>query len=180
MTNDTNEEVIIEPQETNEEVELELEEETPEVVEEDKPVEKPVETPEAKLARLKRQTAQLEKKLGVEKKVEKPVTTQTTSTRDLIALMDAKVPADDIGDVEDYAKYKGISLADALKTGVVKTMLAEKAEKRNTANATNTGNARRSPSKISDEALLDKARKGEIPESDEEITRLVKSRIGIK
>lgn len=49
----------------NEELDLDLETPAEEV-----PLEKPKETPEAKLARLKRQTAQLEKKLGLEEKPE--------------------------------------------------------------------------------------------------------------
>lgn len=59
MTNENND---IDVQNNETELDLDLEVETPG---ETQPEEKPKETPEAKLARLKRQTAQLEKKLGV-------------------------------------------------------------------------------------------------------------------
>lgn len=169
MTNETNE-TIIDSTNNEQEVELELTEETAEtteVQEEVKPVEKPVETPEARLARLKRMVDQQEKKLGVKKEapVAKPVDSKV-STQDLVALMKAEVAEEDISEVEEYASFKKISIAEALRTSVVKSLLAEKQEKRNTANATNTGSARRSPAKISDEEILAKARKGDEVDTD--------------
>lgn len=164
------------------------EEVTLEVTEEATTQEESVETVEEVKARLakaeelannyKIRAEKAEKKAKETSQV-KPAQT-ATSTRDLVALMEAKVPADDIADVEEFAKFKNISIAEALKSSTVKSILAEKAEKRNTANATNTGAARRSPAKVSDEVLLDKARKGELPESDEDINRLVRQKIGLK
>lgn len=101
-------------------------------------------------------------------------------TDDLYALMNAKVPQDDIQDVREYAELKGISVADALKSNVVKTILSDKAEQRNIAEATHVGNARRNSSKSSEEALLAGASKGELPDSDDEMQRLWKARKGIK
>lgn len=103
-------------------------------------------------------------------KVEKK--TDTLSTDDLYFLIDAKVPQQDISDVREYASMKGISIADALKSSIVKTILREKAEERNLANATNTGNTKRVSTAITDENLLSKARNGELPDSDEEIQRI--------
>jgi len=166
MNNETNE-TIIDSTNNEQEVELELETESEETVEtpveEVKPVEKPVETPEARLARLKRMVDQQEKKLGVKKEASsaRPVETSGVSTQDLVALMKADVAEEDIAEVEDFAKYKKISIAEALKTSTVKSLLAEKREKRETANATNTGSAKRSPAKLTDEAIMDKARKGQ-------------------
>lgn len=180
MTNETNETII--DSETNneqaEEIELEIEEDT-EVATEEKPVDKPVETPEARLARLRRQIAQQEKKMGIVKETKKEET-QTTSTRDLIALMEAKVQADDIEVVEEFAKFRKISIAEALKTNVVKTLIADSQEKRKVAQATNTGTAKKSPSAISDEALLEKARGGDIPESEADMKRIIEAKLGIK
>ena len=62
--------------------------------------------------------------------------------KDLYALIEAKVPQEDIEDVTEYAAFKKISVADALKSGVVKNMLAEKSEFRRTANATQTRQTR--------------------------------------
>lgn len=98
------------------------------------------------------------------------------TTRDLYALMDAKVPQDDVNEVVEYATLKKISISEALKSTVVKAILAEKAEYRNSAKASNTGSARRGTSKVSDEALLENFKKGIVPDSDEEISRLVKLR----
>jgi hypothetical protein len=94
--------------------------------------------------------------------------------------MRANVDEEDIQEVVDYAKLKGIPVSQALKTNVIKTILDEKAEERKTALATNTGKAKASPSRASDETLLDKASKGELPEKDEDMQRLVKARIDAK
>ncbi len=99
------------------------------------------------------------------------------TAKDLYALMENKVAQEDIDEVVEYAKFKKISVADALKTDIVTRTLADKAEKRATAKATNVGGQRRGSSKVSDSTLLDKASKGEFPENDEDLDRLVKLRI---
>ena len=96
------------------------------------------------------------------------------STKDLYALMEAKVPEEDISEVEDYAKYKGISIAEALKTQAVRSILNERSEMRNVASATNTGGSKRVGGRVSDETLLSNAQKGNFPDNDAEIDRLVK------
>lgn len=115
----------------------------------------------------------------------KVVTSQTaqkadspSSTKDLYALMEAKVPLDDVSEVEDYAKYKGISITEALKTQAVRSILNEKAEARNVSQATNTGVSKRSSSRPSDDMLLSNARKGIMPDSDEDLARLARLKRG--
>lgn len=76
--------------------------------------------------------------------------------KDYLALAQANVPADDLDEVSDYAKFKGISLAEALKSNYIKSTLKEKAEERKSAETANTGTARKSSSKASGEALLEK------------------------
>jgi hypothetical protein len=61
------------------------------------------------------------------------------STKDTMALMEAKVPAIDIEVVTDWAKFKGISIEDALKSPQVQQTLKSNAEFRATAAATKTG-----------------------------------------
>ena len=184
MENEFNEETIIEPQETNETevVEESPIEETQEEIPQEVTEEKPQETPEAKYARLKRQTEQLEKKYGFQPKpkAQQAETVQTgLSSKDTIALINAKVHEDDVADVLDYAKYKKISVAEALKSGVIKASLTEKDELRTTAQATNTGKTRSGSSKVSGDTLLSKAQKtGEIPDSDEGMDALLKARYG--
>jgi len=98
------------------------------------------------------------------------------SQSDLYSLIKGNVAEEDISEVTDYAKLKSISVSEALKSPFVKTLLKEKDEERKTAQVTNTGAAKRGISKISDDALLEKAKKGEFPDSDEDIMRLVMAR----
>lgn len=102
------------------------------------------------------------------------------SFRDTVAIVKANVPEEDLDEVLDYAKFKGVSIVDALKSDTIKATLSLRAEQRNTASATHVGSARRGAVKISDEALVSNAEKGNIPESDDEITRLLKIKMGVK
>lgn len=112
---------------------------------------------------------------------QEPKTDTGISSRDTIALINAKVHEDDVDDVVDYAKYKKISIADALKSGVIRASLSEKNELRNTANATNTGKTRSGRSNVSGDSLLTKAQKtGEVPDSDEGMNALLEARYSKK
>lgn len=102
------------------------------------------------------------------------------STKDLLALTKANIDEADIEIVEKYAKFEGISIAEALKSEIVKATISDRAEKRNVALATNTSSSRRSSAKVSDDALLSNAASGKLPESEEEITRLVRLKMGLK
>lgn len=112
----------------------------------------------------------------------KPETTSKQSSKedmnskDLYALMNAKVDPEDIDEIKDFALMKKISIAEALKTNVIKSILSEKEEQRNIANATNVGSSKRTSGKLTDESLLNNLKKGVLPESDEDIARLVKAR----
>lgn len=115
------------------------------------------------LARNQRIRAEKAERLA---KTIKPTTNQEANTsglttRDYLALTNAKVHEDDISDVEEYAKFKNISLADALKSPVVQTIIKDKEEQRKTANATNVRNVRAGSTKVNPQDLIDKARKGE-------------------
>lgn len=90
------------------------------------------------------------------------------SAMDAMALMNAKVTEEeDINEVVEYAKFKNISISEALKASTVKTILAERTETRKTAQAANTGNARRGSSKLSDEQVLTNAEQGKYPDDPE-------------
>jgi hypothetical protein len=102
------------------------------------------------------------------------------STADIIALSKADIEAEDVDEVLEYAKFKRISIAEALKSPVVKATLSEKKEQRNVAIATNTGGAKRSTGRISDETLIANAEKGILPESDADIDRLMKAKMFAK
>jgi hypothetical protein len=97
------------------------------------------------------------------------------SLADIRALSD--VNDEDVEDVVEYAKFKGISPAEAKKSPVIQTLLKTKAEERATAAAANTGNAKRGSSITSDEALLNEASAtGKLPETDAEMDRLADAR----
>jgi hypothetical protein len=102
-----------------------------------------------------------------------PETPSSLTIKDMYALTNAKVAEEDISTVEKYAALEGISVSEALKTDLVKSILARKDEERRVAAGTNTGTARRgSSAKVTDAQLLERARKGEMPESVEDIARL--------
>jgi len=113
-------------------------------------------------------------------KTEKPISkiNAELSTMDIIALSKADIPNEDIEEVLEYAKFKKISIAEALKSSVVKATLADKSEIRKSAEATNTGNTRRGNSRTSDTEVLSNARKGILPKEndDDAIARLAKIR----
>lgn len=102
------------------------------------------------------------------------------SQTDLYTLMRNNVPEEDVQDVVDYAKLKGISVAEALSSDVVKTILETKEEQRTVAKATNIGKTAKTNTTVSDEELLSNAKKGIMPDSDEDMDRLARLRMGKK
>ena len=112
--------------------------------------------------------------------MEEKSSNQDLTSRDFLSLAKADVHEDDIDDVVEYAQFKGISVSEALRNDVVKTILSNKAEYRKTAEAANTSNARKSSSKVSDDALLTNLKKGNVPDSKDEAERLFWARRGGK
>jgi len=107
--------------------------------------------------------------------------TSELSSKDVFVLIEAKVSTDDIDDVVAYAKFKNISVADAVKDSTMKAILADKVEKRNTANATSTGKQTRTQTRSSDDAILKGFREGKIPQAGSpEAQRLFELRRGLK
>ena len=89
---------------------------------------------------------------------------------DAILLSKANVTEqEDIEEIISYANFKGIPVSEALKNSTVKTILAEKAEQRSTAQASNTGVARRGSTKPLPEKVLDDASRGKLPENPEDL-----------
>lgn len=131
-----------------------------------------------------RKNAELEGRLKrAETKLAKTKETKTETTqnntdltgKDLLAIMNAKVDAEDLDVVTEYATFKKISVAEALKSSIVLNTLKEKAEMRRTAEVSHTGSSRISTNKVSDEQILEKARSGKL--SDGDIDRLVNIRV---
>ena len=111
-------------------------------------------------------------KVAPEVKTEKATDNATVSLTDVFALNKAGIDEEDIPEVQKYAKYLGVSISETLKTPAMKAILQERAENRTTAQASNVGNSKRTSSKVSDDVLLANARKGIMPDTDEEISRL--------
>lgn len=114
-------------------------------------------------------------KVEVSREQKPEIVQQGLSTKDTIALIKNNVNEEDVSEVEDYARYRGISVSEALKSSVVKTLLSEREDQRKTANATNVGNTRRGPSKPTPQDLIERASKGQMPESDEDIRILARA-----
>jgi len=94
------------------------------------------------------------------------------SDADLIVLAKADIHQDDIPEVLEYAKFKKIPVAEALKSSVMKASLAEKEEQRKVADATSVKTSRRGSSKTSDEQKLADLEAGKLPEDPVELARL--------
>lgn len=103
------------------------------------------------------------------------------STFDMLALQKANIETEeDLDEVMNYAGYKKISVAEALKSNILKATLAEKAEIRTSALAVNTGTGRRASGAVSDSRLMADAQKGIMPESADDIAKLARMRLGKK
>lgn len=83
---------------------------------------------------------------------------------------------EDLDEIMDYASRKNISVADALKSTVIKATLAENAEIRKSAMAVNTVTGRRTSGTVTDAQLMADASKGRMPDSAEDIARLARMR----
>ncbi len=106
-------------------------------------------------------------------KVSKDKTVAELSSKDLYAMIDSKVPQEDVDEVVRASKALGISIPEALKSNIVKSILSDSADKRKTADVTNTENVRMGQTKTTDDELLANAKKGELPENDADIERLI-------
>lgn len=163
MENDKDEIVDTDEVETKDEVE----EETEETKEEVKETEKPKESLEDRQARLKRQLAQVNKKLGVGESTEKTkeeVKDDKLSSKDLYSLMQAKVPEEDVDDVVKAAKVLNKTIPEALKDPLLIGILKTKEEHRNSSEAQNTGKSRTATKTPTADELLKNLSKGQVPE----------------
>ncbi len=116
-----------------------------------------------------------------EKKSKETVQTETRdglSNKDVIFLAKADIHEDDMDEVLDWAKFKKVPVSEAYKQ--LKTTLQVRTEERKSAQVSNTNNARRGSSKVDGETLISNARAGKIPESDADITALLKAKMGVK
>lgn len=85
------------------------------------------------------------------------------SQKDVIALARANVHDNDLDEVISYAKFKGVTVAEALQTDYIKTTLTTNAEKRKSAETASAGNVKRGSGGKTDEAVLANLAKGNVP-----------------
>ena len=105
---------------------------------------------------------------------ELPKKSEGYSLQDIRALSD--VHDDDVQEVVDFAKFKGITITEAKKNPTVQVILKQKTEERATAAATNTDKGRKPSSKVSGEDLLDKFNQGDVPEKEEDLKKVIEQR----
>lgn len=162
------------------------EEATPEVETEEETVETPEEESvdwksEAEKAKELAENYKIraEKAEKAEKKAKETVKESKTnvSLKESLAILNAKVHEEDIDEVLDFAKYKGISVSEALRSPVIKNTLAQRAEERQTAEATSVGRVRSGNARSTPESLYAKAQKtGELPDRDEDLESMLDAR----
>lgn len=87
------------------------------------------------------------------------------STADLLAITRANIHEDDIDEVIEFAKFKKLSVKEALAHPVMKATLSTNEEYRKTAEATNDGKSKRVTTKISPEKLQQDLSEGRVPEA---------------
>lgn len=176
MENDTNENIDSKIDET-------VEDTTPEVYETEENNDEVIDDTvaddsdnEDKLSILEKKVKELEaQKNHWKQKATKPAPVKSDtglSQNDLYSLIKADVHEDDVSEVVEYATLKKIPVKEALKSSVVKAILQDKAETRKTAEVSNTGTTRKSPTKVDADTLVDKARKGDAPQTKEEMQKV--------
>ena len=97
------------------------------------------------------------------------------SDKDVIYLAKTTIHDDDVDEVLEMAKSRGWDVKKAHE--YMKPILSERDEQRNTAAATQSRGGQRGSTKTTPSALLERASRGELPESDEDINALTDARM---
>lgn len=102
-------------------------------------------------------------------------TTSDLPSKDIIYLSKASIHEDDVDEVIDMARLKKVSVQEAHT--FMKPILSQREEERKTALATQTRGGNRSGVQHTPAAVLEKANRGELPESDADIAALAEARM---
>jgi len=106
---------------------------------------------------------------------------QSLTTKDALALVNAKVSDEDYDEVIRVSKILGKTISETLKDKTMNTILAERVEERQSAELAQTGKQNRGTNKNTGEDLLAKAEKtGEVPEDEEGMQKLFQARMARK
>lgn len=151
-------------------------------------VETPALTPEeikslkekaAKADELESKNKQLFERLE-KSKVKVPSKDNDLSSQDILALSKANLSDAQMEEALDFAKYKKLSVKEALNNPTLKNMLAQIEQDAKNAAASNTGSAQRGSSKVSEQDYLDKALRGEEITTAEGMAGIFKARMAQK
>lgn len=166
-----NEPKDIEDLDLDEEEETQEEEETTDEEEEEEQDEPDDEEEEIDVEALKKENETLKKqkdhwrsKAKGSKAVKEEQQTDISS-KDMYVLMKAEVHEDDIDDVVEYAKFKKLTIAEAMKTSTVRNILKDADELRATSKATNAKSKRPGNKGPSPETLKAELSKGKVPKA---------------
>ena len=113
-------------------------------------------------------------RLAPEVKANGGVERENYSLKDIRALSD--VHDEDVEEIADFAKHKKISIAEAKANPIMQIYLKNRTEERATAAATHTGTGRKGASGVSDNDLVEKAKRGE----EVDFEKLAQARINQK
>lgn len=118
--------------------------------------------------------------IKIENKVDPEPKPSDLSSSDNRALIKADVPEEDIPDVVEWANFKKISVAEALKSDHIVNMLKDRSEFRATDKANNIKKVVTPNKKMSNSEILEKAKGGWVPEKGSpEAQQLYEARRGI-
>ena len=106
--------------------------------------------------------------------------TELTS-KDVLVLANSGITNDeDVELIERWAKFNNKPIKEALKDDMLQTVLSKKKEERQTASATQTKGGAGGSAKLSGEALLEKARRGQYPTEDADIEKMIAAKLEAK
>jgi hypothetical protein len=108
-------------------------------------------------------------------KEETPKNDSNYSIKDFKAISD--IPDEDLDDFLELSNKFGLSPSEAKANQDIQVLLKNRAEVRKTEAVMNTGGGKRGSSKVSDQVLLNNAKNGKLPESDDDIDRLINARL---
>lgn len=157
--------------------EVEQEENTTEELEtvEDEPQED-VEKLKSEKSELERKNKQLYERLKKQESRPQQTSTDSLSAKDFLALKDANISADDFDEVQEFATFKKISIADAIKNPTLRSILNERQEERRTAHATATKSPRGATKASGDDLLRKAERTNELPDNDDGMRAIFEAR----
>ena len=90
------------------------------------------------------------------------------SPKDNLALIRDEVEDEDLDEVLDYARFKKVSVSEALKLPLLKARLAELKQERATALATQTKGGNKGVKKETGEAILERAHQQNLPSEEDD------------